>query len=792
MKLPLLPTLLMFASSLVLPGHADVTLAENGKPLTAIYAPPRVMAADIELPKDAPYMEREAETQRRRLRESVNDLAFYLGKMAGTEISIHQEEPGKAETKKVLPILIGEYATARFGDSKQNSPYKQGWRATITGDAIGLQGESDESASYAIFEILDRLGCRWFMPGDLGEVIPQHPVLKLEEGDVSSLPDTAYRNVWQAYAGDAFVRRNRLGGFLINANHALEHYITEEQRKEHPEWRAIIAGKPHKLRLKWSNPEVIKALTDAIIAKLDANYVPSISLSPEDGAVFDETDDRKWDAGDWDPSLDQVSITDRYIVLCNRIAEQVVKKYPDVRFGFLAYVQYTRPPVREKLHPNLVPVIAPISYCRAHTAFQPDLCPSRAQIREIVEGWGRAAHQVAYYNYMYHLAEVSVPYPMIRQMSEELPLLYKNRVIFWQPETTPNFEEVLPGMWLSLRMAWNAKQNPSEILAAFYSTFYGAAAEPMRHYWEIFDAAWTKAPEHAGCLWSYSKRFTPEIMQSARETMNQALAAAQTPIEYRRVELQDRALRQFERFMQLRTDLNEGRLAKLDIQSTEWLGTQLGLAEEYADNYAFAKVRWTPLTVAGSYFNQFTEATYRDAARMAKTHVMLRPILREWKYAFLKDPGTRAEADAPAFDGVKQGRDSGWNKPDFDDSAWQTTDIGKDTWSDLGIKDGNGTMWYRSSFLAPKLESGKRLFLWLAGTDGSAEVFINGRHIPYKNPESGEAETALGYGQPFVFDITEAVKPGEANHVAIAGTRLYINELGTGGLLGPAFLFKEK
>ena len=782
MKIRSLFPLVVLMSALLPQSPAEVTLAEDGQARSAIHAPPRVMAGDIAIPATAPFTEKEAELQRRRLRESVNDLAVYLEKMSGAKIEIHQQPPQKDE--KTVPILIGEYATERFGNPKRKTQFRQGWRVTVGKEGIGLQGETDEAASYAIYEVLDRLGCRWFLPGEMGEVIPSLPVLRLAASDISDVPATEFRSVGPSYADDAFRRRNRMGGFHIRAEHALEGYITEEQRQQHPEWRAIVDGQPHKRRLKWSNPAVADAIADAIIAKLDKNYVPSISLSPDDGSSFDETDDRALDAGDWDSPLNQVSLTDRYIVLCNRIAGQVTKKYPDVFFGFLAYVQYTRPPVREKLHPNLVPVIAPISYCRAHAATDASMCPSRAQIREIIEGWGKVARQVAYRPYMFHLAEVSVPYPMIHQMSEELPLLYKNNVKFWQPETLPNFEQVLPGMWLTLRMAWNSQLNPQDILAEFYPAFYGSAATPMRRYWEIFDNAWTKSPEHAGSLWGYNRRFTTEVLQAARRAMDEALGAARTPMEYQRIAIQDRALRQFERFMRMRTDLNEGRLAKLDLQCLEWLGTQIGLANEFSGNYAFSNVYWTPHTVGGHYFRNFAEKTYRDAARMAKEYKLASPPLREWKFTFLK-------TEEP-FSGLKQGEAQGWQKPDFDDKSWKATDMGTETWADLGFMDAFGTMWYRQTVKVPKIEPGKKIFLWLAATDGRAKVFVNGQAIPYRN-EKGEAlEAASGYADPFAFDITQAVKSGAENQITIAGTRTFVNELGTGGLLGPAYLFHEK
>ncbi len=786
-KHTLVLSLVMSISSL--PAIADLALVKEGKSLAALYVPPEIMQDDGDLNLgQAPYEIRTKELNRRKLRESVRDLASYLEKISGAKIEIHQRPPQKGEDR--IPLLIGEYAAERFSPIKTSTPYKQGWRLTVAKDAVGFQGEDEESTSYAIYELLDRLGCRWFLPGAMGEVIPRNPNIRLSEMDVSSVPSTASRDVW--YADDAFRRRNRLGGPKIRAGHALENYVTEEERKEHPDWVAMIDGKPHKSRLKWSHPGVVEAISNAVLAKLDKHYEPSVSISPDDGGVFDDTDDRALDANDWDAAMGQISITDRYIVLCNQIAERVTKKYPDVRLGFLAYVQYTRPPVREALHPNLIPEIAPINYCRAHCAVGEHTCPSRATIRPIVEGWGKVAKELAYYNYMFHLAEVTVPYPMIRQMSQELPLLYNNHVTFWQPETIPNFEEVLPGMWLSLRMAWNAELKPDEVLSEFYDLFYGKASQSMRQYWEFFDKAWTESPEHAGSLWSYNRRFTPEVLGEAREIMNRALSEAETPIEYQRVLMQDRALRQFERFMQMRTDLNEGRLAKLDQQADLWYGTQLGLAEEYADNYAFSKVPWTPHTVGGKYFKSFVEETYRDAARMAKTYAAISKPLRQWKYAFLNNPDIKPGFTQKAGLTVQQGEEQGWHKPDFSDASWKQTDVGMETWADLGLTDSYGTMWYRQTVTVPKLAEGKRVYLWVSSADGDVRVFVNGQHIPFVNKDGERTDVVGSYATPFKFDVTDAIQSGTDNQITIAATRVFINELGAGGLLGPAYLFQEK
>ncbi len=749
-----------------------VTLVNNGTARAAIYVAPEVMEEDKKQPVTTPEPEKDAETQRRRLRESVNDLALYLGKISGAKVDILTAAPAAGD--KRLPIAVGSLAAKKYGPPTQKAPSGQGFRVVVKKDGIGLIGENDQSASYAIYELLERLGCRWFMPSEMGESFPSSKTVTLSEMDVSSAPGTIYRNLW--YADDAFKRRTRNGGFYIAAGHALEGYVTAQQREEHPEWRAIINGKPHPVRLKWTNPGVQTAVADAMIARLDKQYVSSISLSPEDGAEFDESDDKAWDAGDYDPVLNSPAIADRYVKFCNIVAERITKKYPDVKIGFLAYVQYTQAPLREKLHPSLVPMYAPINYCRAHA--MTDDCASRARMKPMIEGWGKAAPGgVSYYNYMFNLAEYSVPYPMIHQMKVELPIIYANNVKYWQPEGMANFDQVLPGLYLSIRKAWNPQEDSDKILDEFFQRFYGAAEKQMRRYWTLFDDQWIKVDEHTGGGWDYARRFTPEFMKSARDAMNDALEAVTNPMEYRRVAMQDAALKQFELMMQMQWDLNEGRLANLGPASELWMSGERYLANEYEKQYAFSKTHYSP-TVAGKWFAAFFQPTYLDATRVAKSFVFSPAPLRKWKYAIDKE---------------KQGEAQGWSAPAFDDAAWKTTDIGVERWSTLGFPDYFGPVWYRQKVKAPAVPAGKKAYLWVSREDGDVKVWVNGQPISYTNAK-GEVQDEFknGYGTPVSFDITAALKPGVENQITIRGTRVFINELGTGGLLGPAFFYRER
>ncbi|HEV7405529.1 MAG TPA: DUF4838 domain-containing protein [Chthoniobacteraceae bacterium] len=767
------PPLLAALLCVSLQAKADVTLVRDGKAQCVIVLSPEVTGEDQKMTPSQSEAERETENNRRRLRESVVDLAFYLGKISGAKV---EYSAGDLNDRRI-PIYIGlaDSSTSTLGVKVAGKDsYGQGFRVVVKEKELQLLGESYLATSYAVYEVLERLGCRWFMPSEMGESIPANKTITLPDLDFTSAPGTIYRSIW--YGDEAFKRRTRCGGSPIAAGHALEHYVTEKQRAEHPEWRAIIKGQPSPVRLKWSNPGVQQAVANAIIAQLDKQYISSISLSPEDGGEFDESDDKAWDAGDYDPVMNSPSITDRYVKFCNIVAEQVARKYPKVKLGFLAYVQYTQAPIREKLHPSLVPMYAPINYCRAHA--MTDNCASRARMKPMIEGWGKVAPGgVSYYNYMYNLAEYSAPYPMIHQMKTELPIIYANNVKYWQPEGMSNFDQVLPGLYLSMRKAWNPQEDSDKILDEFFTRFYGAAEKRMRRYWMLFDDQWIKVDEHAGGGWDYARRFTPEFMKSAREAMDEALAAAGTAMEYRRVAIQDAALKQFELWMQLVWDLNEGRLANLGPMSELWASGHLYLGNEYAKQYAFTKTYWSPNAARG-WFMSFWQPPYLDAAKLQKTHVFIPAPLRQWKYAVDKE---------------KQGEAQGWQAPTFDDTDWKTTDVAVERFATLGIPDYFGSVWYRQKLKAPAVQAGKKVYLWVSREDGDVKVWINGQAIPYVNAK-GEVQDEFknGYGVPVSFDITAALKLGVENQVTIRGTRVFINELGTGGLMGPVYLYRER
>ncbi|MFP4027766.1 MAG: DUF4838 domain-containing protein [Candidatus Brocadiia bacterium] len=766
----------MISGSAAAGGEKSVTLIENGNALCAIHIAPEVMKKPGKT-RGPDWKKMDTAAFRRRLRASVLDLANYLEKMSSARVEVVEGPPTKDDNR--LPIFIGKLARERFGAPRKHMRLGQGFRVTVLPEGIGLVGESRLGTSYAIYELLDDLGCRWYMPTEMGEVIPKKKTIRLTQKDYSKVPRTLYRGIW--YCTEDYGRRNRLGGLLLHAGHALERrYLSKKEKENHPEWIATVDGKKNPRRLKWSAPGLAERIAENIIERLDENpETRSISLSPGDGLGFDNSsEDKALDAGDYDPVFGANSITDRLIWFCNKIARRVTEKHPKVLFGLLAYVNYNRPPVREQVHPNIVPEVAPITYSRAHPMTD-DGEPNNKHLRHIVWGWGEAARMTAYYFYGWFLAAPAAPNPFITKWGENIPIIYKEGACrFWQPETTANFETTMHGLYMGIRTAWDTEQTPREIVDELNRNFYGHAAEQMSAYWDYIDHIWVDTPEYSGCGFGHMRRFTPERMKKARALMDAAVAACETKAEKFRVKMADDSLRLFESFMEMRHDLAEGRFEKLAPKAKRYRERLVELAKKYKPQRAFGMMRWTRGdSLYGRYFGSFYQRTYRDATRIAAEYELLTESpLRQWKYH---------------VDRKKVGEKEGWQKANFDDSLWKTTDVCRQTWSSLGFHNYQGVMWYRGEVELEKPPAGQKVYLWIGATDGTAKVFVNGQHVPYRTKKGEEKELFSGYCRPASWDVSDALNAGK-NELAVRCERTGLNELGTGGLLAPVAICLEK
>jgi len=797
----------VFMALAIVAGNAfakDIRLADKGKSRCVIVVPAGWTNA-VELASELPpSVARLVKENRSIFVESVKDLAHYLGKMSGTKIEILAALPAG---DKRTPIYIGAAAQKVFGPVGITKVGLFGFRMVVDRHSIGLYGESQVGTSYAIYELLHRLGCRWFMPTDLGEVVPDLPSLTVPVMDEKIAPATILRNKYSG--GTDFNRRNRLGGgrgpvlWLVQGDGSFQRYFTKEEVKAHPDWS-------YKGYLRLTHPGVADHIAKQMIAQLDKVYEPmrkqgfrpGYSIVPNDGQVpTEDPTARVYDPEPrvWEPAAGRWSVTDRCMVLHNRLAKQVRAKYPDVAFGDQAYVNKSYPPAKQPVPKDFRIVICPIDFNRFHPMDTTNHV-NEYWLRDIVQGWDKIGARINAYWYGINLAELSAPCPFITKWSRDLAILLENNIDEWGPEYMNGWDSMMPGYYLSIRMMFHANEKPDEILADLWSKFYGAAAEPMASYWNGVDRAYIDANQYAGSPFGYLKIFTPEVMTSARADLDTALKVCRTPMEYRRVKLIDESFALFELYMKMRQDWAAGKLRYLEEDYETWRWGVRNMQRMYHVPVSGGRYKSNAYTGDGyiqgrhgnpAWSDSMYSVGYKAGSQMEKEYARHGKPMLEWKWKY--NPGPEADF-LP------------WTAPDFDDKDWPTTQVVRDTWSSIGhhltmtdeASGRSGRMAYRTSQKLKAPPTGKKVFLWIGSTDGSAKLFVNGQHVPYIVPiktrshEAGEKLDAFsGYCKAAKFDITTALKAGD-NQFSILCERTRLNELGTGGLMGSVILYREK
>jgi hypothetical protein len=369
---------------------------------------------------------------------------------------------------------------------------------------------------------------------------------------------------------------------------------------------------------------------------------------------------------------------------------------------------------------------------------------------------------------------------MITKWGEDIPfVLGPGKCQYWQPETMMNFETSMHALYMGTRMAWDKDQKPNDIINELHTLFYGNASREMAAYWHFVDKVWADTPEYAGGGFGHMRRWTQARTDQARKLMELARKKCKTKAESARAEMASLSLQQFEAFMQVRRDLSDGRWETLADDSETYRKHAVELGTRYLPQSAFGKMGWCKnKTINGYYFDVFYKNTYEDAARIAASfQVLTTPPLRAWRYAQDKE---------------KKGEAAGWARPDYDDQAWKVTDPCVDTWSTLGYNNYMGSLWYRTRLELQTVPAGKKVLLWIGATDGRMKVFVNGKHVAYIDAKDRTVDSFSSHCRPASFDVTKYVKSAGDNQISLLCTRESINELGTGGLIGPVALYCEK
>lgn len=451
-------------------------------------------------------------------------------------------------------------------------------------DRIELPGIFDEQGTcYATYDFLERFcGVRWYGPTNLNIIVPSKPTLVVQGDNVKRAPAFSYREgigdgypivkaQWNKPTPDQlklYWRRLRVGGEKWGGNHSIRSFqdrflhknpaCPELFEEERPDFFAQgTTGGGFVRQLCFTNPDVVAQMVQDARDFFDGKGIKGNQVALGNYFAVIPNDHNRWckcarcqDLLKRDTHNRKGKIfgngtaTHYWFSFVNAVAREVAKTHPDKYIATLAYDVFFFPPEDFTLEPNVT--VAPCLQTRNYWA--PRI---KAHDHAIYKKWvtqNRPMHIWNYYNFpeMWTLAGKWRCFPgfSAHMLAEEIKMYHHDRVrgVF----LCGIGEQV--DYYLTMKLYDDPTLNVDELLNEFFTSYFGAAAEPMANFYSLIETTYSNPENYPEEVRTVDAQFhqnariaweflgTEPRMVALGQLMAEAEKRATTEVEQKRVE----------------------------------------------------------------------------------------------------------------------------------------------------------------------------------------------------------------------------------------------------------------
>jgi len=449
-------------------------------------------------------------------RFAAGELVKYVEKITGARLKI------AASGKKT--ILLGLRKNLAANGLPQPKKGADGYALSVSSLRIIIAGDNPRGVLYGVYDLLERMGCRWYVPAldpKDPEVVPNNPNLSIPAGkwpEASPFEDRVY---WmsglafeirqkQALAQIDWAAKNRFnilswqcvpekiehdlaemdskgifaamekrGLVLHGPGHSFPYFLpTDRYFKDHPEWFGFRDGKRQPHGGVWPATNFCmsnRAAVEQFVSNVDEfvrkhPQIKRLDLLPIDGGLPCECEE-----------CSNSTPTDLALTVYNKVAELLAKLAPDVVVDCVpGYSVVEKPP--EKVRPD-----DRLSACYAHwgrnhrTAYGDPDYPRKENLLAWMSLFKR------FWICSYYAANSHQPFtgpPYLHAIAGDTEFMVKHHV------TGALVLEFPPGFWWSnsfnVRMAgiypyYYPARDPRSELHDYALHYYGPKAGPIIH-----------------------------------------------------------------------------------------------------------------------------------------------------------------------------------------------------------------------------------------------------------------------------------------------------------------------
>lgn len=501
------------------------------------------------------------------VRFAAEELQKYLSKITGANFAL-----AKGETRgDVIWVGLVDPASA----SKQVLGF-DGYTYETKPGAIRLAGVNDRAALFAVYAFLEELGCRWFAPNfDFygsggGEIVPRADTLRVPVLHKTAKPSMTYRKkdvaegrshnlanlrqmidwmpkvglnvfvcpidefgagitVWDNWRLDLIPELKKRGLLAEIGQHGYENFLPPSTYfAEHPEWFGMRNGQRSRAQnvvFETSNREALARFLANVESYLRSHPEINIfDLWPPDGVRWSESPE----------SLKLGTPTERHAQVVNAVARMVKEKFPRVKVEFLAYQDYTVPPVSIRFEDNTV-----MDFCPIARSFQTPIWDEQNKANrpyhDALKQWLKGdvfGNNISIYTYYRKYAWRSLPVVIPRLIAAETKYFKSLGVdgigMYSEPADWFTYEL---NHYVLAKASMDSELDVDGLLRDYARKRFGPAWQPIYRYFEVIEATVSGVAKIPGTAVAGAPDYR-KAEASLREAQDLLKEAAQESVGY--------------------------------------------------------------------------------------------------------------------------------------------------------------------------------------------------------------------------------------------------------------------
>lgn len=729
-------------------------------------------------------------------RSAASELQKYIEKISGAKLPIASDSTPLSGCAVLVgrSKLTDDIPNLEIPSGRTKTLREEGFVIRTHGNRLVLAGNDTGpylGTRYAVVEFLDMLGVRWFMPGEMGEVIPNISTVTVGPMDVTQRPDFPVRDFWEHSRGNMASEcaewkiHNKMNPrspevFGVPGDGSISGYLPQKQFTDHPDWFALRRdGTRDKEHPCMTSEGMIKHFVERI--KTEARMGKTITaFAPVDGmprcwcqsCAKIGNDFDGFGANDRNPEP-EYSISNEWFYFVNRILTEVNQEFPGHIIATNGYANRDIPPEPPPEIPfnpskNLTIMFANICACTIH-AYDDPKCWQMQRQGQMIRQWCKLSDKVWIYNYNYTmLVNKGTITPMVHRIRRNIPLLKEWGVIgFFDQDEADWALTGIPTRLVRALLEWDVETDVNAVLHDFFDKWFGRAAVPMTAYYTALEDAFEKAPQHGHEDVILRAIYTEPLMSKLEFYIRAAEKAAKSEKEKTHLQIE----RVIYDYLCEFVAMEKAKRACNFAEAANHAGRMVELQGEMNKLTPF--MGWHPYSVYDAEWEK-----KRMEKVLAKTHGP------EGVLVACLPENARFRTDL-----YDDGLYERWQDFAADTPEWTNMKISSG-WDTQGLNDGKGRpykgiAWYRFNVEVPANVQGKNVLLCGLAVVNEAWVWINGQyagHRPYKMPWSRP--------HPIELDVSSLLKPGQNNRITI---RVLCNfdVFGANGIYEPMFLYTK-